>query len=81
MRTPINEKSRATPKATRQESSNAIHDNRLLVTLRETGAMLGLSERTVWSLVNSGKLSRVKIGRSIRIPMDSIRQLIEGATS
>lgn len=64
-----------------QETSTDVNDNTLLVTLKRAGQMMGLSERTIWSLCHSGKLRKAKIGRSIRVVVASIHEFIEGAST
>jgi excisionase family DNA binding protein len=53
----------------------------LLITVRQTAEALQISERTVHTLVDEGKLESIKIGGSRRIPMDAVRLLAKtGAT-
>lgn len=40
--------------------------DRLLLPAREAAAALAISERTLWSLTNSGAIPSRKIGRSVR---------------
>ncbi|XZE46931.1 helix-turn-helix domain-containing protein [Pirellulaceae bacterium SH467] len=44
--------------------------------MRQAGKMLSVSERSVWSLCQSGQLASFNIGRSVRIPVDAIRKFI-----
>ncbi|MDA0285133.1 MAG: helix-turn-helix domain-containing protein [Planctomycetota bacterium] len=37
-----------------------------LLTVREAANVLRISERTLWSLTNSGDLPSVRVGRSVR---------------
>ncbi len=53
-------------------------DSRLAVTMREAAAMLSVSERSVWTLVNRGELRSFKVGRSVRIPIEALRELAGG---
>lgn len=50
-----------------------------LLTYREAGDRLGVSDRTIWQLVNDGKLPAVKFGRSVRIDPADLRAFIEQA--
>lgn len=50
-------------------------DNRLL-TLREAAERLTVSERTVRTLIASGQLRRLRIGRTVRIDPSDLRALI-----
>jgi excisionase family DNA binding protein len=46
---------------------------RLLLTVEEAAELLHLGRSTVFDLIRSGELPSVKIGRSRRIPADSLR--------
>lgn len=48
----------------------------LLVTVTDACAILGIGITTLYDLMNEGKLERIKIGRSTRIKMSSIRAFI-----
>ncbi len=59
---------------------NSSHDyTPLAVSMRDAARLLSVSERSVWSLVHSGKLPSIRIGRSVRIPMDALREYVGGA--
>ena len=49
---------------------------RMLFTLRDNAAMLGVSRNRVHELINSERLASVKPGRSRRISIDSIRRFV-----
>lgn len=50
----------------------------VLVTAREAAKMLAVSERTLWTLTNSGELPRVPIGaRGFRYDVADLRAWIE----
>lgn len=49
---------------------------RQALTYRETGNVIGLSERTVWGLVDRGELRAVRIGRAVRIPVAEIERYL-----
>ena len=42
--------------------------------------MVGMSERSIWTLIQIGKLRAVKLGRSVRIPADALAELLGGAS-
>jgi excisionase family DNA binding protein len=49
--------------------------NRLLVTVREAAKMLGISERTLWTMTSPrGSIPSIRIGRAVRYNLDSLRQ-------
>ncbi len=50
-----------------------------LLTYREAGKRLGVTERTVWSLVDRGELPAVRFGRSVRIDLADLRTFIDRA--
>ncbi|MGC9261742.1 MAG: helix-turn-helix domain-containing protein [Phycisphaerae bacterium] len=49
----------------------------LLLTTRQTAAMLNVSTRMVWGLKKAGRLRAVRIGRSIRYDRRDILALID----
>jgi excisionase family DNA binding protein len=49
----------------------------LLYRLDEAAHALGLSPRTVWQLIADGKLTAVRIGRSLRIDRRDLVALID----
>ncbi|MCC7083766.1 MAG: helix-turn-helix domain-containing protein [Pirellulales bacterium] len=42
---------------------------------------LGISERTVWAMVDDGRLRAVRIGRCVRVPRVEIEKYLAGAAS
>ena len=50
-----------------------------LLTYEEAGKMLGVSGRTMWTLVDRGELPAVRFGRSVRIDPADLRAFIEQA--
>ncbi len=48
-----------------------------LLSYREAGKLLGVTERTVWTLVNDGELPAVRFGRSVRIDPADLRAFID----
>lgn len=51
--------------------------DRLMVTAEEAAEMLGVGRSAVYDLMRSHALPSVKIGRSRRIPMASLREYVE----
>jgi excisionase family DNA binding protein len=49
----------------------------LLVTSKEAARLLGISERTLWTLSRSGEIQRVLIGRSVRYRMADLAVFVE----
>ena len=59
--------------------SNNIPTQPLLLTYLQAGKLLGVSDRTVWALVNEGKLKAVRFaGRTVRIDRRDLETFIEG---
>lgn len=48
-----------------------------LLTYREAGKLLGVTERTIWTLVDQGELPAVRFGRSVRIDPSDLRAYID----
>lgn len=44
----------------------------LLLTVRQAARELGLSRSTIYSLISTGELASIKIGRSRRIPWEAV---------
>ncbi|MFO0784702.1 MAG: helix-turn-helix domain-containing protein [Phycisphaerales bacterium] len=54
----------------------AIHP---LLTYREAAKVLGVTPRTVWTLVHAGTLPAVRFGRSVRIDPTDLTRFIDRA--
>lgn len=52
-----------------------------LLTYREAGKTLGVTERTIWTLVDQGVLPAVRFGRSVRIDPTDLRHFIDQSKS
>lgn len=50
-----------------------------LLTYREAAGVLGVTDRTVWTLVDRGDLPAVRFGRSVRIDPADLRAFINSA--
>ncbi len=48
-----------------------------LLTAVEASRLLSISQRKLWSLTASGEIPHVRIGRSVRYPVDDLREWIE----
>ena len=53
-------------------------DSRMAYSMREVADALGVSERSVWTLCNTGKIRSIKLGRLVRIPSDAVAELLGG---
>jgi len=50
-----------------------------LLTFKQAADLLGVTDRTVWTLVNDGRLPAVRFGRTVRIDPGDLRAFIERA--
>lgn len=48
-----------------------------LLTYEQAGELLGVTKRTVWTLVDDGELPAVRFGRSVRIDPADLRAYID----
>ena len=48
----------------------------LLLTIPEAAAQLRIGRSTVYELINAGQLEVVHIGRSARVPVEAVEQLV-----
>ncbi len=60
-------------------SDRAIPALERLLTYEEAGKLLGVTGRTVWTLVHHGDLLAVRFGHSVRIDPADLRAFIEQA--
>jgi excisionase family DNA binding protein len=51
---------------------------RLLLTVVEAAAMLGIGRTTAYELIAAGQLQVVHIGRSARVPLAAVHRYVEG---
>ncbi len=49
---------------------------RLLITVREAAELTGTGRSKAYMLVASGEWPRVRIGRSVRVPVDALREWV-----
>lgn len=54
--------------------------DRLLVTIDESAAALSVSRRTIYRLIDAGKLEAINIGGCRRIPVTSLHKLCRTLT-
>jgi excisionase family DNA binding protein len=54
-------------------------DERLLISVREAANILSLGKSTIWALIARGDLQTIKIGRTRRITIESVRGLARPA--
>lgn len=51
-------------------------NNVLLLKPPEAAKMLAISTRTLWTLTKRGDIKSVRLGRSVRYPVDKLQQYI-----
>jgi excisionase family DNA binding protein len=61
--------------------SNQLGDDRLVLSVAEAGALLGLSRAFAYELVARGELPVVRFGRRIVVPKAALLELLSGAPS
>jgi len=49
----------------------------LLLTARQAADALSISDRKLWALTASKQIPHVRIGRSVRYPVDALREYID----
>jgi len=54
---------------------------RLLLTPLEAAQALSISPRKLWSMTSAGEIPHVRLGRSVRYPLDELRRWIEAQKS
>lgn len=54
-------------------------DDMICTDYKGTAKILGVCERTVWSLVKEGELEAIKIGRSVRITHKAIKDFLSNS--
>ena len=52
-----------------------------LVSRKEVAVILGISERTVWSMTNAGEIPCVRIRKRVLYRLDHIQRFIEEKTN
>lgn len=60
----------------RTDRKSEILEKYTLLTPVDVMEILGIGKNTVYSLLNSGKLSAFRVGRSWRIPVDALEQFM-----
>ncbi|MDA1326295.1 MAG: helix-turn-helix domain-containing protein [Proteobacteria bacterium] len=53
---------------------------RLLFSPKETHVALGISARKLWAMTASGDIPHLRIGRSVRYPVDDLQRWIDAQT-
>lgn len=46
--------------------------------VEETAALIGIGERSTYSLIRSGQLRSIRVGRKILIPLTAIEEFLSG---
>ena len=58
------------------DSVNPLCDQLQLLKTPEAAALLAISPRKLWSLTVSGEVPHIRIGRSVRYPLDDLRSWV-----
>lgn len=70
----------ASPMSDGQTTDATVEPERLLLSPREAARSLSVSERTLYSLMKSGELTHVRIGRLVRYPRAELEAWIRQRT-
>lgn len=65
-------------KMNESRTANRDHDGGGLLTSKEAARFLGVSERTLWTIKDEGRLPSIKVRRCVRYKMDDLMQYIDG---
>lgn len=65
------------PTGTTPPAQPEVPPTRLLLRIEEVAEALAVSRTTVYSLIRSGQLPSIRIGRSTRVSVDSLRAWID----
>jgi excisionase family DNA binding protein len=57
-----------------------VEPTRLALRPREAAAALGISERTLWTLTDQGRIPHVRLGRCVAYPVDALRKWLADQT-
>ena len=49
---------------------------KLLLTVNEAAQVLALSPRKLWTMTKAGEIPSLKLGRSVRYPVESLREWV-----
>jgi excisionase family DNA binding protein len=52
--------------------------SKLLLTARETAEALAVSPRKLWAMTASGEIPHIRLGRSVRYPVEELKRWING---
>jgi len=53
----------------------------LLLTPQQAAEALAISPRKLWGMTASGEIPHIRLGRCVRYPVDSLRQMIDDRKS
>jgi excisionase family DNA binding protein len=56
-------------------------EDKLLLRPTEAAEALGLSRATVYELLARGEIPSLRIGRSVRVPVDRLREWVQARTN
>jgi len=62
------------------KKQEALQPNGRLISVQEAATMLGLSAACIRAWIYARKLGHVKLGRSVRVPLEEVQRLIDQGT-
>lgn len=60
----------------KQDTESELRAGMELLTVAEVSAMFRVSKMTIYRMVHASELAHVRVGRSFRIPADSVRAVM-----
>jgi excisionase family DNA binding protein len=64
-------------KSSQQEVGNDYEGGVLLLTMIEAARVLSIGRTTMYELVGAGAIDVVRIGRSVRVPVDALQAFVD----
>lgn len=62
-----------------KKNESSLNNNQTWLTKNQAAARCGVCERTIENWITQRKLARIKIGRSVRIPISALKELERNA--
>jgi len=63
---------KAEKEVSKPRHSKPLDQGRLAYSMSELAHEWGVSQRSIWTLVNTGRLEAFRIGRAVRIPREAV---------
>jgi excisionase family DNA binding protein len=63
------------------KANENLQDKRYAFSVKEVADFIGVSSRTVWTLVNEGQLPKFRVGTRVLIPKEGLERFIQERTA